>query len=82
MIAPTTQVPTLVIHDWFTRCSACGCNASPEEPQHNTSGFGRAGCGVTYQAVALGAEAAQLSERGARAYARELGLPYVGQGAS
>lgn len=82
MTAPTTQVPTLVIGDWASRCSACGKNAYPQHAQHRTVGFGRPGCDVTYESVALAADASQLSARAARDYAIALGLPYVGQEAS
>lgn len=77
----STQVPTLVIGDWASRCSACGGNASPAETAHHRSGTVLTpwlGCGVAYAAVGLDVEAS-CSEAGPAAVARSLGLGFIGR---
>lgn len=79
--AAATQVPTLVVADWSSRCSACG-RATLTGTTHDTApGLhpDRAGCGAQFVAVALDRDAAGPSEAGAREIAGQLGLPYVGR---
>lgn len=75
MSAGATQMPTLIVADYSSRCSACG-GAAFVTRMHTMAGVG---CGVRYAGVALAYDANELAEPGARKHAAALGLPYLGR---
>lgn len=72
-----TQFPTLVIHDRFSRCSACGGDAWIEGV-HVWAPAGGRPCGLEFTAVAVADDANQACEVSARRTAAKLGIPFVG----
>lgn len=80
MTAAATQVPTLIVRDWDSVCSACGRRADPNRDVHTAfPGAGYLGCAIRYAAVELAHDANELAEPGARALAAALRLPYRGR---